>query len=140
MYIVGKSGMGKSTLLENMAVQDILAGEGIMFMDPHGQSVETLLDYIPEERIQDVIYFAPFDDQYPIGFNVMEDAGFEKRHLVVSGLMSAFKKIFDPSQWSSRMQHILNYTLLALLEYPDSTILDVTRLYIDKGFQKRSCL
>ena len=105
-------------------------------MDPHGQSVETLLDYIPEERIQDVIYFAPFDDQYPIGFNVMEDAGFEKRHLVVSGLMSAFKKIFDPSQWSSRMQHILNYTLLALLEYPDSTILDVTRLYIDKGFRK----
>ncbi|MCH7530070.1 type IV secretion system DNA-binding domain-containing protein [Patescibacteria group bacterium] len=136
MYIIGKTGMGKSTLLENMAIQDIQNGEGLAFIDPHGASAEKLLDYIPEERIKDVLYFAPFDMEHPVAFNVMEDVGYDKRHLVVSGLMSAFKKIWVDA-WSGRMEYILSNTLLALLEYPDSTLLDVNRMLINKSFRKK---
>jgi energy-coupling factor transporter ATP-binding protein EcfA2 len=136
MYIIGKTGMGKSTLLENMAVQDIKNGNGLAFIDPHGQTAETLLNYIPEERKKDVLYFAPFDTQYPVAFNVMEDVGPDRRHLVVSGLMSVFKKIFI-DQWSARMEYILSNTLLALLEYPNSTLLGVNRMLSDKDYRKK---
>src|SRR6185369_3535118 len=94
VYVIGKTGMGKSTMLENMAIQDIQNGEGISFIDPHGSTAEKLLDFIPENRIKDVVYFAPFDTDFPLGFNVMEDVGYDKRHLVVSGLMGAFKRIW----------------------------------------------
>jgi len=135
-YVIGKTGMGKSTMLENMAAQDIQSGNGIAFIDPHGSAVEALLDYVPEERVKDVIYFAPFDMENPISFNIMEDVGYEKRHLVVSGLLSAFKKIWVDA-WSARMEYILQNTLLALLEYPDSTILGVNRMLIDKAYRKQ---
>src|SRR5690349_9663325 len=75
VYVIGKTGMGKSTLLENMAIQDMQNGEGLAFIDPHGKTAELLLDYVPQDRIKDVIYFAPFDIEYPISFNVMEDVG-----------------------------------------------------------------
>lgn len=136
MYVIGKTGMGKSTLLENLAIQDIQHGEGLAFIDPHGSTAEKLLDYVPEHRIEDVIYFAPFDMGYPVSFNVMEDVGYDKRHLVVSGLMSAFNKIWLDA-WSARMEYILSNTLLALLEYPDSTLLDVNRMLINKNFRKK---
>ena len=136
IYVIGKTGMGKSTLLENMAVQDIKNGNGLAFIDPHGQTAETILDYIPEERKDDVIYFAPFDTENPISFNVMEDVGADKRHLVVSGLMSVFKKIWVDA-WSARMEYILSNTLLALLEYPDSTLLGVNRMLSDKDYRMR---
>lgn len=135
VYVIGKTGMGKSTLLENMAAQDIQNGEGMCFIDPHGSAIDTLLEYIPEHRIKDVVYFAPFDSDFPIAFNVMEDIGIDQRHLVVSGLMSAFKKIWVDA-WSARMEHILNNTILALLEYPGSTLLAVNRMYADKGFRE----
>lgn len=134
VYVIGKTGMGKSTMLENMAIQDIQNGEGIAFIDPHGATAEKLLDFIPYNRIQDVVYFAPFDTDYPVGFNVMEDVGFDKRHLVVSGLMGAFKRIWVDA-WSARMEYILQNTLLALLEYPDSTLLDVNRMLTNKNFR-----
>lgn len=136
VYIIGKTGMGKSTLIENMLVQDIANGEGIAFIDPHGASAEKILDYIPEERIDDVLYFAPFDLENPIAFNVMEDVGYDKRHLVVNGLMAAFKKIWIDA-WSSRMEYILTNTLLALLEYPGATMLGVNKMYVDKVFRKK---
>ncbi len=136
VYVIGKTGMGKSTLLENMAVQDIKNGNGLAFIDPHGQTAETLLDYIPEERADDVVYFAPFDTANPISFNVMEDVGEDQRHLVVSGLMSVFKKIWVDA-WSARMEYILSNTLLALLEYPDSTLLGVNRMLSDKDYRMR---
>lgn len=136
MYVIGKTGMGKSTLLENMAIQDIRNGEGLAFIDPHGGTVDKLLDYIPENRIKDVVYFAPFDMENPVAFNVMEDVGYDKRHLVVSGLMAAFKKIWVDA-WSARMEYILSNTLLALLEYPDATLLSVNRMYTDKAFRKK---
>ncbi len=136
MYIIGKTGMGKSTLLENMAIQDIQHGNGLGFIDPHGSTAEKLLDYVPEHRIEDVIYFAPFDMDTPVAFNVMEDVGYDKRHLVVSGLMSAFNKIWKDA-WSARMEYILSNVLLALLEYPDSTLLDVNRMLVNKSFRKK---
>ncbi len=136
VYVVGKTGMGKSTLLENMAAQDILNGNGMAFIDPHGSAVETLLRYIPKERIDDVIYFAPFDLDHPVSFNIMEDVGPDKRHLVVSGLMGAFKKIWK-DQWSSRMEYILTNTLLALIEFPGSTLLDVNVMLTNKIFRKK---
>lgn len=134
IYVIGKTGMGKSTLLENMAIQDIQNGEGIAFIDPHGATAEKLLDFIPHERIKDVVYFAPFDTDFPVGFNVMEDVGYDKRHLVVSGLMGALKRIWVDA-WSARMEYILQNTLLALLEYPDSTLLDVNRMFTNKVFR-----
>lgn len=136
VYVIGKTGMGKSTLLENMAVQDIQGGEGIAFIDPHGKTADLLLEYVPKERINDVMYFAPFDLEYPISFNVMEDVGYDKRHLVVSGLMSVFEKIWADA-WSARMAYILQNTLFALLEYPGATLLAVNKVLIDKNYRKK---
>lgn len=136
VYVIGKTGMGKSVLLENMAIQDIQNGNGIAFIDPHGGSAEKLLDYVPESRIKDVLYFAPFDMEYPISFNVLEDIGIDKRHLVVNGLMSTFEKIWVDA-WSARMAYILNNTLLALLEYPGATLLGVNRMLSDKDYRKK---
>ncbi|MEK7514339.1 MAG: type IV secretory system conjugative DNA transfer family protein [Patescibacteria group bacterium] len=136
VYVIGKTGMGKSTLLENMAIQDIQNGEGLAFVDPHGKTADLLLEYIPESRLKDVIYFAPFDTDYPISFNVMEDVGIDKRHLVANGLMSAFKKIWIDA-WSARMEYILNNILLALLEYPESTLIGVNRMLADKDYRNK---
>ncbi|MCX6738682.1 MAG: type IV secretion system DNA-binding domain-containing protein [Candidatus Parcubacteria bacterium] len=136
VYVIGKTGMGKSTLLENMVVQDIQSGNGCAFIDPHGGTAELLLDYVPEHRIKDVIYFAPFDTDYPVAFNIMEDVGKDKRHLVAAGLMSAFKKIWVDA-WSARMEYILSNTLLALLEFPGATLLGVNRMYSDKDYRKK---
>lgn len=134
IYVIGKTGMGKSTMLENMAIQDIQNGEGLAFIDPHGSTAEKLLDFVPYERLNDVVYFAPFDTDYPVGFNVMEDVGYDKRHLVVSGLMGALKRIWVDA-WSARMEYILQNVLLALLEYPGSTLLDVNRMLTNKTFR-----
>lgn len=136
VYTIGKTGMGKSTVLENMAVQDITNGNGLAFIDPHGKTADLLLKYIPEERIKDVLYFAPFDTDHPISFNVLEDVGQDKRHLVVSGLMSAFKKIWVDA-WSARMEYILNNILLALLEYPGATLIGVNRMLADKEYRRK---
>ncbi len=136
IYSIGKTGMGKSTMLENMAIQDIQNGNGMAFLDPHGKTADLLLEYIPEHRIKDVIYFAPFDTDFPISFNVMEDVGPERRHLVVSGLMSAFEKIWE-DQWSARMAYILQNTLAALLEYPGATLLGINRMLIDKAYRQK---
>src|ERR1700733_13026502 len=136
MYVIGKTGMGKSTMLENMAIQDIRNGEGMAFIDPHGGTADRIMEYVPEHRKKDVVYFAPFDMEYPIAFNVMEDVGYDKRHLVVSGLLSAFKKLWVDS-FSARMEYILSNTLLALLEYPGATLLDVNRMLVNKNYRKK---
>jgi len=136
VYSIGKTGMGKSTMLENMAIQDIQNGNGMAFLDPHGKTADLLLDYIPEHRIKDVVYFAPFDTDFPISFNVMEDVGPDRRHLVVSGLMSAFEKIWVDA-WSARMAYILQNTLAALLEYPGATMLGINRMLSDKAYRQK---
>src|SRR3989344_4395591 len=111
VYIIGKTGMGKTTLLENMAIQDIVGGEGIGIIDPHGEFAEKMLHFVPKSRVNDVVYFAPHDMDYPIAFNIMEDVDPTKRHLVATGLLGVFKKIW-PDVWSARMEYILNNTIL----------------------------
>lgn len=135
MYILGKSGMGKSTLLENMAIQDIQNGEGMIFIDPHGSTAEKLLDFVPQDRIKDTLYLAPFDTDNPVGFNILEDVGYDNRHKVVAGLMGVFERIWADA-WSARMQYILQNTLFALLEYPGATIIDVNRMLVNKAFRE----
>jgi hypothetical protein len=136
MYVVGSTGMGKTEFLKNMAIQDIEEGRGVAYIDPHGDASEELLNHIPKERIKDVIYFDPGDLSYPIAFNVMEDVGYDYRHLVASGLLGVFKKIWGADVWSGRMEYILNHTILALLEYPDSTLLGINRLMASKEYRK----
>ena len=135
MYIIGKTGMGKSELLKNIAIQDIQDGRGLAFIDPHGDPVEDLLDYIPPERIKDVVYINPADMEHPIAFNVMEAVDYDSRHLVADGMMAVFKKIWVDA-WSARMEYILNYTILALLEAPDSTLLGINRMLAEKEYRK----
>lgn len=135
MYIIGKTGVGKTTLIENMVIQDIKNGKGVGVIDPHGELVSRILHFIPKERVNDVVYFNPADIGWPIAFNVIEEVPKEWRHLVVAGLMGVFKKIW-PDVWSARMEYILNNSLLALLEYPNSTLLGVNRLLSDSDFRK----
>jgi len=136
VYIIGKTGMGKTAMLQNMAVQDIQNGKGIGFVDPHGEAAEELLNFVPSNRINDVIYINPADLDYPIAFNVMESVGLEHRHLVAGGLMGVFKKIW-PDVWSARMEYILNNSILALLECPGSTLLGINRMFSDIEFRRK---
>ncbi len=136
MYILGKTGMGKSVLLENMIIQDIQAGRGVAVVDPHGELVEKVIKFIPPSRINDVVYLNPADLNYPIAFNVLENVTEEHRHLVASGLLGIFKKLWAES-WGPRLEYVLNNAIMALLEYPGSTLLGVMRLLIDKSFRKK---
>jgi hypothetical protein len=136
MYVIGKTGMGKTTMMENMVIQDILNGHGVCFMDPHGDSVAKILDFIPSSRINDVVYFNPADIEHPIAFNILESVDTKYKHLVASGLMGVFTKIWA-NMWSARMEYILNNTILALLDSPGNTMLGITRMYIDKKYRKK---
>ncbi len=136
MYVVGKTGTGKSALLHNLIVQDILNGEGLCLIDPHGELVESILEKIPENRIDDVIYFDPSDTDYPIGFNVLEVLDPQYKHLVASSLMGIFTKIWA-NVWSARMEYILNNTILALLDMPNSTLLGINRILTDKEYRQK---
>ncbi|MEK9135387.1 MAG: type IV secretion system DNA-binding domain-containing protein [Patescibacteria group bacterium] len=136
VYIIGKTGSGKTAMMENMAIQDIQEGRGVGFVDPHGEAAERLLDFVPPSRINDVVYFNPADLDYPIAFNVMDKVSSEHRHLVASGLMGVFKKIW-PDVWSARMEYILNNAILSLLEYPNSTLLGVNRMLADVEFRAK---
>ena len=135
MYIIGKTGTGKSSLIANMALSDIRAGNGIGLLDPHGDLSEDILNRIPKERIGDVVYFNPADLDYPVGFNPLEKVPYEKQHLIVSGIISVFRKIWTEF-WGPRLEHILRYSLFTLLEYPGSTLLDLPRLLTDPAFRK----
>jgi len=136
MYVIGKTGMGKSTLLENMIIQDIQSGKGVCVIDPHGDLVEKVIDFVPTSRINEVIYFNPSDLNWPIAFNVLEKVDDDQRHLVVSGLIGVFKKIWADS-WGPRLEYVLHHAISALLEYPGSTLLGIMRMLTDKEFRSR---
>jgi len=136
MYFIGKTGMGKSTVLENMVIQDIQNGKGVCVVDPHGDLVEKVIDFIPPNRINDVVYFNPSDLSYPIAFNILEQVGIEQRHLVVSGLLGVFKKIWADS-WGPRLEYVLHNAISALMEYPDSTLLGIMKMLTNKTFRNR---
>lgn len=136
MYLVGKTGMGKSTILENMIIDDIRAGHGVAVVDPHGDLAEKIIEFIPGERIKDVVYFNPADINFPIAFNVVEQVEPHLRHLVASGLIGVFQKLWADS-WGPRLEYILRNAILAILDFPGSTILGVVRMLSDKNYRKR---
>jgi DNA-directed RNA polymerase subunit RPC12/RpoP len=136
IYIIGKTGMGKTTLQENFVLADIMAGHGCCYIDPHGDTAEKLLDYIPSNRLNDVIYFNPGDVDFPIGFNILETENDDQKHLIASGLMGVFKKIW-PDVWSARMEYVLLNCVNALLDYPGATLMGINRLLVDKDYRAR---
>jgi hypothetical protein len=136
IYCIGKTGTGKSTLLLNMAISDIERGHGVCVIDPHGDIAETILSYIPKERIQDVLYFNPKDLDYPISFNPLWNIKPSHHHIAVSGLIATFKKIWSDS-WGPRLEYILRFALHTLLEYPKATLLDIQPLLTDFMFRNK---
>jgi type IV secretory pathway TraG/TraD family ATPase VirD4 len=140
-YIIGKTGVGKTTLIENMVIQDIQNGRGVALVDPHGDPAENVINYIPNNRVNDIVNFDPSDTEFPVAFNVLETVdpsspGFDQeKSLVSSGLIGVFKKIWADS-WGPRLEYILRNTILALLDSPGNTLLGIPRIYVDKKFRK----
>ncbi len=134
MYIVGKTGMGKSTLLENMIFSDIQSGKGVAVIDPHGDLAEASLSFVPKSRTNDVILFDPADREFPISFNMLECANLGQKDLVASGVLGVFKKMFADS-WGPRLEHILRNTLLALIEAGNQSLLGILRMLADKKYR-----
>ncbi len=133
IYCIGKTGVGKSTLLKSMALQDILNGKGVGIIDPHGDIAEYLISKIPDSRKKDLVYIDP-NDPTPLAFNPIHAIHPQYHHLVASGLVSAFKKIWADS-WGPRLEYILRYSLLTLLWYPHGTLLDIHPLLTNKEFR-----
>jgi hypothetical protein len=135
LYVIGKTGTGKSTLLETLIRQDIASGEGLALLDPHGDLVERALAAVPTSRREDLIYFNVPDVTHPLGFNPLERVPPAKRALAASGLLEVFRKIWSES-WGPRLEHILRNALLALLDQPEATLRDVLRLLDDRAFRQ----
>jgi type IV secretory pathway TraG/TraD family ATPase VirD4 len=136
MFILGKTGTGKSTLIETMALQDMARGAGFALIDPHGDLVERIAARIPKSRASDVIYLDAADPSQPYGYNPLRHVRADRIPLAASGLMEVFKKKW-PDAWGVRMEHILRNTLMALLEQPDATLHDILRMFSDKEYRKR---
>lgn len=136
LYIVGKSGTGKSKMLELLIYADIMAGRGVGVLDPHGDLVDSIMRYIPEERINDVVYFNPADYDFPIAFNPLEQVPPELRVRVTIGFIDIFKKLFG-NNWTNRLEHVLRYTTLALLDSPNTTVLSILKMLSDKNYRQK---
>lgn len=136
MYILWKTGMWKSTLLENMIIDDIRKGRWVAVIDPHGDLAEAVIGFIPKSRTNQTIIFDPSDTSWPIAFNMLEDISPEHRPLVASWLVWIFKKIFWDSWWP-RLEHILRNTILALLEYPNSTLISIPLMLTSEVFRNK---
>lgn len=136
VYVIGKTGMGKSTLLENMVCSDIQAGKGVAVIDPHGDLIESILKFIPSNRTNDVVIFNPSDTEFPLSFNVLDCPNKDQRILVASGLMSVFTKLW-PDAFSGRMEHILRNTLLALLEADGQSMMGIMRMFSDAAYRDK---
>jgi type IV secretory pathway TraG/TraD family ATPase VirD4 len=134
VYVIGKSGTGKTTLLRNMILQDIEAGRGVGVIDPHGDLASELLDYIPRHRTDDVVYFDPADGERSVAFNLLANVPKEKRHLVASGVVGSFKSIF-PEFFGPRMEYIFNAAIAALLECVDVSLLALQRMLTDARYR-----
>lgn len=136
LYVIGKTGTGKTTLLETLMRQDIASGQGFALLDPHGDLVEKLATSIPDDRREDVIYFNAPDPHQPFGYNPLKRVAPDKRPLAASGMLEVFKKMWSDA-WGPRMEHILRHALLALLDQPHATLIDIPRLLEDDVFRKR---
>ena len=135
MYIIGQTGVGKSGLLELMTISDIYSPYGFALIDPHGDYAQDTLARIPKERIKDVVYFNPADMEFPIAFNPMEVQDKKLKTHTCSELIGVLTRMFD--SWGPRLEYILRYSILALLDYPDSTMLDITRILTDSQFRAK---
>lgn len=135
MYLIGKTGTGKSTLIESLVLQDIKAGRGIALLDPHGDLVERVLSKVPGDRQGDVIYFDVPDTKQGLGFNPLSNVPQAKRSLAASGLVGVFRKLWHDS-WGPRTEHILRNSLLLLLDQPEATLADVLRLFSDASYRQ----
>lgn len=136
LYIVGKSGTGKSKLLELLIAADIQAGHGVGVLDPHGDLVDSVMRYVPKERIEDIVYFNPADYDYPVAFNPLEQVPPELRVRVTIGFIDIFKKLFG-NNWTNRLEHVLRYTTLALLDSPNTTVLSILKMLSDKNYRQK---
>ena len=134
VYILGQTGTGKSGALELLTLSDIYYDQGFAVIDPHGDYAQHVLTFIPQRRLDDVVYFNPADTAYPIGFNPLEISDPSMKGHISSELVGVLKKLFGES-WGPRLEYILRYTLLALLDYPDCTLLDITRMLTEKQFR-----
>lgn len=134
VYILGQTGTGKSGALELLTLSDIYYDQGFAVIDPHGDYAQHVLSFIPQRRIDDVVYFNPADTAHPIGFNPLEITDPSLKGHISSELVGVLKRLFAES-WGPRLEYILRYSLLALLDYPNSTMLDITRLLTDKKFR-----
>lgn len=134
LYCLGKTGTGKTTLLRNLIVQDLAAGHGLGLIDPHGDLAQTVLDLIPRSRTEDVVYFDPADTEYPIAFNPLDSLPAHLRHLVASGVVSAFKNVWHES-WGPRTEYILYAAVAALLECQAATLLGIQRMLSDERYR-----
>ena len=136
VYIIGQTGTGKSGLLELLALSDIYHNQGYAIIDPHGDFAVDNLRFVPPSRVKDVVYFNPADTAFPLGFNPMEVGDPALRNNISSEIIGVLKRMFGDS-WGPRLEYILRYTILALLEYPDTTMLDITRMLTDKTFRNK---
>ncbi|MBU1683449.1 type IV secretion system DNA-binding domain-containing protein [Patescibacteria group bacterium] len=136
LYVVGKSGSGKSKMLELLINEDIKYGKGVCILDPHGDLVDAVLRFVPKERIEDVIIMDPTDTHYPVAFNLLEDVPAEMKVRITIGIIDIFKKLFG-SNWTTRLEHVLRYTLLALLDSPNTTILSILKMLSDKNYRQK---
>lgn len=134
LYIIGKSGVGKSFLLNLLTLSDVFHNKGFAVVDPHGDYAQDIMRFIPEHRIDDVVYFNPADGDFPVAFNPMEVTDINRRNNVASEIVGVLKKMFGDS-WGPRLEHILRYTLLALLETPNTTLLGIVRMLTDKKYR-----
>ena len=137
VYIIGKTGTGKSTMLMNMAINDIRNGEGVGVIDPHGETAETLLEFVPSYRVNDVIYFNPSDTDYPFHLNPLEITDPSQKDIIASGIVAIFYKLFAQS-WGPRLEYILRNTILTLLEVPNSTLLQIPELLTNAHFRNKA--
>ena len=135
MYIIGKTGVGKSTMIKNMIIQDMRAGNGVAVLDPHGQLIDELLEFVPENRLDDVVIFNPADSDHPVSLNMLEMVDTKQRTLIADGLLDVFKKYFENS-WGPRLEYILKNCILTLLEVPNTSLMSVLRLLEDRDYRK----
>ncbi len=137
VYIIGKTGAGKTTLISNMAIDDIRKDRGVGLIDPHGDLANTILDYIPRRRMNDVVYLEPFDISRPFYINVLETRHKQHKDLIASGIVSIFYKLYGDS-WGPRLEYILRNVILTLLEVPNATLVDVLALLSDQNFRQKT--
>lgn len=135
MYLIGKTGTGKSTLIKNMIIQDMRNGEGVAVLDPHGQLIDELLEFVPENRLDDVVMFNPADADHPVSLNMLELVDPRQRTLIGDTLVDVFKKYFAES-WGPRLEYILKNCILTLLEVPNTSLLSVIRMLVDRDYRK----